>query len=169
MLKIILKINKLVVLNAFLWPILCLAVTSLIVTTGRLKSAPSGASPALAGCHRPDWGRTKSQVLRNIWETVTAQHQVDIFLKIKIQPPKSESREFSISWMWNWSECNYFTLFSAVWLWTKHQLMHKQDLLTPILTFSIKDVKQIYWPSLNGFQQSQPPPRQAQLHFPVVT
>lgn len=102
---------------------------------GRLKSAPSGASPALAGCHRPDWGRTKSQVLRNIWETVTARHQVDIFLKIKIQPPKSEPREFSISWMWNWSECNYFTLFSAVWLWTKHQLMHKQDLLTPMLIF----------------------------------
>lgn len=136
---------------------------------GRLKSAPSGASPALAGCHRPDWGRTKSQVLRNIWETVTARHQVDIFLKIKIQPPKSEPREFSISWMWNWSECNYFTLFSAVWLWTKHQLMHKQDLLTPMLIFSIKDMKQIYWPSLNGFQQSQPSPRQAQLHFPVVT
>lgn len=108
---------------------------------------------------------TKSQVLRNIWETVTARHQVDIFLKIKIQPPKSEPREFSISWMWNWSECNYFTLFSAVWLWTKHQLMHKQDLLTPILIFSIKDVKQIYWPSLNGFQQSQPSPGKLNFIF----
>lgn len=55
-----------------------------------------------------------------------------------MQPPKSEPGEFTISGMWNWSECNHFILFSTVWLWTKHQLMHKQDLLTPTLIFAPK-------------------------------